>query len=198
MELETIKVEWLSIFGDTREKIIDKMTKALEFLFEKKVVQKLIIDFGDLESLETKDLLKDKSKLYLSSRGKELYEMLKRDSVYLEMLRENVWRSYIDRKSYSEYSSNELMEDSKQSLIFKDLLEYINYLREEEEDVLLVVRRRKKEREYKKTFGKTLVVQVLLEGVKKSIEYSGNRAYIQNEFYKVEKSINETRKQINL
>lgn len=167
--LENVINEWTNIFG---RDFVRKFVSALEFLFERKILRKSIYDTDDVETLDTKESITDKSKLYISPRGNEMYEMLGRDSVLLEMLRENAWRDF-ENRNYSELSSNELMKESKQKIIFQDLLDYIDYLCEIEDDVLSVVKVLKKNRDYKVAFGNTPVTQLLLTGVRKSLDYSG-------------------------
>lgn len=167
--LKSVTDEWKNIFG---RDFVKKFVKSLEFLFERRILRKSINDFDDIKTLDTKQSLKDESKLYISPRGDEMYDMLGRDSVLLEMLRENAWRDYENRE-YSEFSSSELMKEFKQNIIFQDLLEYIDYLCEVEDDILSAVKIFRKKEEYKKAFGSTPVTQLLLTGVKKSLDYSG-------------------------
>ena len=88
------------------------------------------------------------------------------------MLRENAWRDYENRE-YDRASSYELMKEYKQNIIFLDLLEYIDYLREEEDNILFSIENKLGEKEkYKKIFGRKPITQLLLLGVKKSIDYS--------------------------
>lgn len=167
--LKSVTDEWNDIFDDN---IMKKFLKALYFLFEYKILRKSINDFDDIKTLDTEESLNDESKLYISPRGNEIYEMFGRDSVLLEMLRENAWRDYENRE-YDRTSSYELMRDCKQNIIFRDLLEYIDYLSEEEDNILSSIENRLGKREkYKKLFGRTPASQFLLTGVKKSIDYS--------------------------
>lgn len=167
--LKNIKNEWEKIFGID---IAQKFFRVLEFLFECKILRKSIEDLEDIETLDTKISLMEKSKLYISPRGIEMYEMLMRDSVLLEMLRENAWRNYENRE-YSDQSSSELMKVGKQNEIFKDLLEYIDYLADTEDDIFSTLKILKTGEKYKIAFGEVPVVQTLLIGVKKSLDYSG-------------------------
>ncbi len=168
-KLGDIIEEWKNIFG---ENIVSKFIKALQFLFERKILRKSIKDFDDIKTLDTKESLNDNSRLYISPRGYEMFEMIGRDSVLLEMLRESAWRDYENRK-YSQLSSSELMKQSKQDEIFKDLLEYIDYLCEMEDDILSIVKVYEKRENYKKAFGQTSISLELLKGVKNSLDYSG-------------------------
>ncbi len=168
-KLKNVIDEWRSIF---KEDFLQKFQKALQFLFEAKILRKSINDFDDIKTLDTKESLNDESKLYISPRGNEIYEMFGRDSVLLEMLRENAWRDYENRE-YDRASSYELMKEYKQNIIFLDLLEYIDYLREEEDNILSSIENKHGEKgKYKKIFGREPITQLLLTGVKRSIDYS--------------------------
>lgn len=168
-KLKNVIGEWSSIFKDD---FLQKFLKALYFLFEAKILRKSINDFDDIKTLDTKESLNEESKLYISPRGNEIYEMFGRDSVLLEMLRENAWRDYENRE-YDRASSYELMKEYKQNIIFLDLLEYIDYLREEEDNILSSIENKFGEKEkYKRIFGRKPITQLLLTGVKKSIDYS--------------------------
>ena len=93
---------------------VAKFYRCIELLFECKVLRKSIYDIDDLKNLGKKESLSDDSMLYISPRGTELYEMFKRDSVLLEMLREDVWRDY-SGWNYIGKTSNELMQERKRS-----------------------------------------------------------------------------------
>lgn len=167
--LKVVKEEWENLFGQEHLK---KMINAMEYLFECKLLRKSIKDFDDIETLDKKESLEDRSQLYISPRGEELFEMFKRDSVLLEMLREAAWRNY-EGWDYSEETSSELLKESRQKDIFLDLIEYITYLSEWEEDVLSTVKKLKRQSDYIDVFGSSPVTEVLLEGVKNSLNYSG-------------------------
>lgn len=167
--LKSVIDEWTNIFGSD---LVKKFIVALEFLFERKILRKSIYDTDDIDTLDTKMSLTNESKLYISPRGNEMYEMLGRDSVLLEMLRENVWRDF-ENRNYSELSSYELMREFKQKVIFQDLLDYLDYLCEVEDDVLSVIKVLKKNKDYKIAFGNAPATQILLAGVRKSLDYSG-------------------------
>lgn len=167
--MKDVKEEWSNIFGEDH---LLKLIKSLEYLFERKILRKSIKDFDEIKTLDTIDSLEDRSRLYISPRGSELYAMLSRDSVLLEMLRENAWRDY-ENRNYSEKTSSELMKDCKQKDIFKDLLEYTDYLRELEDDILCIVKENSRLEEYVKAFGNTSIIQDILTGIKNSLDYSG-------------------------
>ena len=167
--LNVVKEDWLHLFGPKYSK---KMIKALEHLFECKILRKSIKDFDDIQTLDKKESLENRSLLYISPRGAELFEMFKRDSVLLEMLREAAWRNY-EGWDYFEETSSELLKEGRQKDIFMDLLEYITYLSECEEDVLCAVKDKNRQSDYIDVFGNYAVTEVLLEGVKNSLNYSG-------------------------
>ncbi|WP_320972059.1 hypothetical protein [Enterocloster bolteae] len=164
-KLESVETEWKSTLGEMRT---TEFIRAMEFLFERRVLRKSIEDFDDIETLDTRESLETESRLYISPRGFEMFQMFTRDSVLLEMLRENVWRDY-DNREYSSLSSGELMKQSNQKGIFLDLLEYIDYLCELEDDIVIDV----STVQYKKIFGADSPVERLLKGVKNSLDYSG-------------------------
>lgn len=167
---ENIKEEWRTILGSD---ILINMQYALEFLFKKKIICKSVLDSTSNNENDTLSQLSDQSLLYISPRGNEMFAMFSRDSVLLEMLRENAWRDYED-KDYSDQCSSDLMKLGKQDEIFKDLLEYIDFLYETENYIRGVVKKVfHKETEYENAFGYYPVVYHLLMGVKNSMEYSG-------------------------
>jgi hypothetical protein len=183
--IDNIKMEWKNIFG---EELYEKFLTVLEFLFERKILRKSIKDKDDEKSLE---VITNGSRLYISPRGKEMYEMLSRDSVLLEMIRENAWRDY-DGWNYSDKGSSDLMREGKQKTIFIDLLEYIDFLSEQESEILSEVSLRYKKNEYKNLFGRTPVVKRLLCGVENSLNYSGimQDMQINTIFHELESNIN--------
>lgn len=186
-ELKNIKKEWNDIFG---KEISKRLTNSLKYLFEKKILRKSLKDVDDIKTLDKGISIKNDSRLYISSRGSELFEMFGRDSVLLELLRECEWRNY-DNRDYSELSSNDLMLQGRQDEIFIDLLEYIDYLCDMEDEVLKVVYRLKKIDKYKQIFGSSSVVNILLKGVKNSLDYSGYLNYgdIKSRYYNLSQKI---------
>lgn len=171
IELGEIMQSWTHIVGEEKAK---KLYTALKYLFEHKVLRKSIEDTDNMETMDKAESLEDKSRLYISPRGYELMAMLSRDSVYLEMLRECAWREYDGReKWYSYQSSYELLIQKKQDVIFMDLLEYIDYLREQEESFFFDPNSNIDLKEYRNTFGASMMVTHLMSGVEKSLSYSG-------------------------
>ena len=148
-----------------------------------------------MKTIDTEDSLDDQSKLYISPRGHELMLMLARDSVLLEMLRECAWREYEGREdSYSYRSSYDLLIQKEQYMIFIDLLEYIDYLREQEEKIFIDNDENVNLSSYRLAFGHTPVVMHLLQGVEKSLNYSGiiKMPKVEQKFSRIKRRIDET------
>lgn len=164
---------WKSIFG---ESLTGRFKTALDHLFVLKVLRKSILDQDDAKTRDTPEAIGDDTHLYLSPMGSEVYKMLQRDSVTLELLREAAWRDYTGR-DYSDRPSSELIvsssrHHSRQYIIFNDLLNYISYLSELEEEIIGTVHTRDKMDDYLSCFGNETVSSMLLTGVRNSIEYS--------------------------
>lgn len=161
-----VKEKWRKIVGSD---VLLKLIRTTEFLYTQEILSRSVMDCDDNN---TEKIITDENCLYISPRGNEMFSMLSRDSVLLEMLRENVWRDYDDR-NYSDQCSSDLMKMGKQDEIFKDLLAYIDYLYDIESSVKAIVRILHTENEYKNNFGTTPVSYILLKGVKNSMDYSG-------------------------
>ncbi len=196
IELGKILQQWIRIFGKERT---EQFHKALIYLFEQRVLRKSIEDTDDVDTLDKPESLENRSKLYISPRGYELMAMLSRDSVYFEMLRECAWREYKGHEmSYSSQPSYELLIQKKQYVIFTDLLEYIDYLREQEESIFFNPNDNIDLQEYQNAFGSSMMVTHLLNGVEKSLRYSGhfNTSTLSDKFLTVQQNIAESSKRL--
>lgn len=192
MKLQEVRENWEKILG---EECAQKLYKALIYLFVKKILRKSIEDVDDFATMDTEDSLDGNSRLYISPLGCELWAMLSRDSVLLEMLRECAWRDYNKRgDSYSYLSSYELLIQHEQYKIFIDLLEYIDYLREQEEKIFFVSNESFNIRLYRQSFGSSMGVQQLLRGVENSLNYSGimNMPIVLDKFRRIRRRIEES------
>lgn len=191
-KLDEILQDWSTIVGEERKQ---KLECALLYLFEKKILRKSIEDVDDISTIDTRESLNTKSKLYLSPLGYELMAMLGRDSVLLEMLRECAWREYDGRSdSYSLLSSYELLVQGVQYKIFIDLLEYVDYLREEEEKMFFDPDGNIDKSAYESAFGSSMVVTQLLRGIENSLNYSGimNMPVVYDKFRRIRRRIDES------
>lgn len=151
---------------------IAKFEEAIFHLFEIRILRKSIKDKDDYLTLDTRESLNDKSLLYISSKGEEMWKMFSQDSVLLELFREEVYRNYSEN-DFDNRSSYELMQAGKQNEIFIDLLKYIEYLMYLEDDLRSHLDSVKKKKKYMHMFGNEMVVAHLLKGVYCSLRYSG-------------------------
>ena len=110
--------------------------------------------------------------MYITSRGRRLFDMLKEDSVLLEICREDMYREIpiLDDNMKSSY---DLMMEGKQNILFLDLLDIIKKIFDEEREYFELVYKNKKKDIFVENFGKRPLALTLLEGVSKSIQYSG-------------------------
>lgn len=152
--------------------VVEVFEECICYLFEKRILRKSIRDKDDYKSLDRRDSLKDSSKLYLSSRGAEMWRMLSQDSVSLELFREEVYRDYA-KYNFSSLSSFELMKKTRQEEIFEDLLNYIEDLYYKEDDICNKIVNGKKHEVYENMFDSEMMVSHLLTGVENSLRYSG-------------------------
>lgn len=192
LKLGKVRQQWLNAVGEERTQLL---YRALVYLFDKKILRKSIEDTDDIETIDTEASLKQDSKLYISPLGYELMEMLGRDSVLLEMLRECAWREYDGRNdSYSRDTSFELLLKKEQHKIFIDLLEYIDYLREEEEKMFFEPDGNVNLLAYRTIFGSSMLAMQLLDGVEKSLNYSGIMAMpdVSKKFRRIRNHIDES------
>ena len=125
--------------------------------------------------------------------------MLSRDSVLFEMLRECAWREYDGREdTYSRQSSYELLLQKKQDLIFADLLEYVDYLREQEENFFFDPDETVDLSAYRDIFGSSMMVTHLLKGVVNSLAFSGhiNNQTLSGKLSTVQANIDESTRRL--
>lgn len=186
-ELKTVRDELSKIFV---EDYVDQFMICIKYLYDNKVLRKSIYDSEDIDNF---NLLEDRSKLYISPRGNELFDMLSRDSILFEMLRESSWRNY-ENRNYSILPSYELAKSKDYVTIYEDLLDYIDFLCEKEDDVFSVGILPDKYQDFYFTFGNQPMVSILLEGVEKSINYFDDQdthKYISNKLDDIEKKVME-------
>lgn len=129
--------------------------------------------------------------IFLTPKGKEIWRMLSYDSVLLEMYREE----HFLEESYTDIAwmpSYELMKKD-QVYIFIQLLIYIGILLQQEEEYKKLSIKNNTVEYYHSCFGKRLMAKHLLNGVMRSIEYSGNQNNndIINELGKLEKQMKQ-------
>lgn len=138
-------------------------------------LKRIIEHYLDINVLEEtyydKVGIEENKYLFITPRGREIFEMFLSDSVLLEMYREDY---YFDERNDNFSSSYSLMETVGQYEIFMQLFNYISILLVEEKEIHKEAKNNNKLSEYYSCFGTKIQSQRLLEGVIKSIEYSGN------------------------
>lgn len=164
-ELRFIHQELNDIFN---EHYAEQFHFVIKYLFDNKILRKSINDHDDIDAIET---ITANSSLYISPRGNEIFEMLSKDSVLLEMLRESSWRDYKNRE-YSKSPSIELTRNRDYTTVYIDLLDYIDYLCEKEDDIYTRAIQSDKFQKYFSLFDSTSISGQLLIGLKNSMNYS--------------------------
>lgn len=190
--LHEVYAEWRYVLDEKR---VNQLRCALYHLFECKILRKSIMDFDDYQALDTSKSLDETSRLYMSPRGIELMNMLERDSILLEMLRECVWREYSGHEDeYCLECSHDLVRSGRQNNLFMDLLEYVESLHQMEVE-FLSSQEGISLHEYRKLFGSSLVVERLLSGIENSLRFSGKiyNSDIAKKFYQVTEKIVESK-----
>lgn len=191
-ELRNVYAEWKCILDEERVK---QLSIAVRHLFECKILRKSIMDFDDYQMLDTLESIDETSRLYISPLGTELMNMLRRDSILLEMLRECAWRNYSGQDSdYFSECSYDLIRNGKQNELFMDLLEYVDTLRQMEEEFFF-------SQEginlygYCNLFGENLVVEWLFAGIENSLRATGKiyNSLIAKKYYEVNERIAESK-----
>ncbi len=131
-------------------------------------------------------------KIFLTPKGLELWNMLQSDSVFLEMCREDYYRQYDEEGcDNNPYSSYHLMQTMQQHELFKDLCRILEELVKIEQRYTNSVRENQCRRLFENTFGAYPMVFYLLEGLKKSLIYSGliNHDKVKPFYESVEKKV---------
>lgn len=157
-------------------------------------LRRIVEHYLDTDILEEtyygQEAIKKKKYLLITPRGSEIWSMFVSDSVLLEMYREDYYFSNQD-KQYGLYSSYSLMETVGQHEIFTQLFHYISILIISEKRLHKMAKDNNKLSEYYSCFGTKIQSKRLLEGVIKSIEYSGNMYFseIQDAIEQLEQNI---------
>lgn len=123
---------------------------------------------------EDADNITDSTLLYLSSKGLELWNMLSADSVLMELYREDYYQDYDNKKEFDFSSSHDLMNMNRQIIIFEKVYEILRELYTVERNLIYRCINDGSYNKYISIFGDILMVEHLMKGVDKSIEYSGN------------------------
>lgn len=150
--------------------------------------------FKDIEVLEETyyegQVDPQKKFLVITPKGREIWNMFTTDSVLLEMYREDYYfQNGGDKSDFM--PSYWLMETVGQQEIFMQLFRYINILLDLEVKLRDLAKENNTLSEYCSCFGNKPQCKRLLEGVVKSIEYSGNlgKQNISEALYDLEQKI---------
>lgn len=160
--------DFCDVFGENEE-LKKKLSEILTYLYEKGIISMGINDEAETTTLS------ESSMFYLSSKGHEIWSMLSSDSVLMELYREDCYQKYDETNPYRFRSSLNLMNDNNQSIIFSEVYNMlIDFFDIEKRKVEKVIKN-KSYGKYLSIFGEELMIEHLMVGVDKSIEYSGNQ-----------------------
>ena len=148
----------------------DFIKSSTEYLLERKILRRSFHD--DIQS-KAEYRLDINSKLYITPRGRKLWDMFKDDSVLLEICREDRYFNY-DGPADKWKSSYDLMMEGKQKDLFLQLLELIEDLYSKELQYYERACKKQMRQQYFDAFGKSPVTVILLEGVMNSMRYAGS------------------------
>lgn len=137
---------------------------AIDYLLDMKVLKGYSEEMGKRVAC--------RGKLHITEKGLELWDMLRSDSLLMELCREDCYHN----KGFDMKSSYFLLNNEKQYHIFEDLLLTVKMIGKEEDDLYRVASDRGHSAEYVSAFGKRKMAFYLLEGVSKSISYSVSRS----------------------
>ena len=159
---------------------IDKSTCvfSVTYLFEREVLRRSVYDVESSAGKEYNSQLGSENQLYITSRGTQLWDMLRSDSVLLELCREDMYMNESSLTDGNERSSYDLMIEGMQGKLFSFLLDIIMDIFNMELKYYSTACTKGKRDEYREAFGKQPISLVLLEGVTKSIQYSGWNAIL--------------------
>ena len=165
---------FFEIFGSDGE---EKYKEVINYLYRCEILRKSIADDNNIQDSFGESKFKEKigweSKVYITSRGRKLWDMLRDDSLLLELCREDIYRTF-DKLDNRAMSSYDLMINGEQNILFKDLLFIISQVFDEEVLYLEKVCEKNKKELFREAFGKSPLALTLLSGVNKSIRYSGS------------------------
>ena len=114
--------------------------------------------------------------MYLSSKGMELWRMLCADSVLMELYREDYYQD-MDLAEPDDFSSSyDLMLVNRQTVIFEKIYKMLLELCSAEEKMIYECIENRAYDKYINLFGGSTMVEHLMTGVDKSIEYSGKNS----------------------
>lgn len=162
MSAERVVQMFFDIFHGTSDAVLnikEDIQKVISYFLEKKILERDI---------------RYPQEIHITSRGLELWNMLQADSVLLEMFREDYYREYESKGCENNpYCSELLMQTNQQLEIFKDLCRMLCELIKKEQEFIDAAKKNDMISILHKSFGGKMICFYLLEGVRRSMDYSG-------------------------
>lgn len=153
-----------------------------------------ILETNNFKSKQDKPTLLPDLKLLLSAKGNECFNMLKGDSMLTELFREDYYMEENPDDPKQFQSSRKLMGENDQISVFIELLIFLyNLFFKYEAPLINRMQSQSTQGIYTNTFGGCTMTELLLEGINKSINYSGKWG-VQNIINEEEKLISEIEK----
>ncbi len=144
------------------DKILDIFISSVNYFLDKKILLHSVLE----KEYKNKKVKKnDKRKLYLSSKGQIIWEMLNNDSVLFEAYREDIYREE------SEFLFREYNINLQQEQILEDCLCYLKSIAKKEIEIRNMFINEQKGILYNKLFGSVLVTQHIFNGIENTINY---------------------------
>ena len=201
VEISRLKRDFSDLFGDGSQEKKD----ALDLRIERAV--EYLGSCGVLGT--TLDSGIEKQRLFITHKGAECWKMLAQDSVLLEMYREDYYLDYDPTKhagtNTSESveadrfrSSQDFMQAGRQQFIFVELYKLLDSLFQEEREMLRQVIKNGAGSKYGALFDCETMVEHLMSGVNRSVEFSGKAHYyeVKEQHDKLEWVVNEVKAEL--
>ncbi|MBD5536096.1 MAG: hypothetical protein HDQ99_10645 [Lachnospiraceae bacterium] len=134
-----------------------------------------ILETINFNSNQNKTPLSSGQKLLLSAKGNECFKMLRGDSMLTELFREDYYMEEDSNDPKQFQSSQKLMDENDQISVFIELLIFLyNLFDKHEAPFINRMQSQCTQGIYTNTFGGCTMTELLLDGINKSINYSGN------------------------
>lgn len=166
---EDLIKDFSDVFGE-KSKIQSYVSEIVDYLYSQE-----IISIRTYENISISSTISDSTFLYLSAKGLELWNMLSADSVLMELYREDYYQDINKCDKYHLCSSYDLMEMNKQIVIFEKVYEILIELFSYEKNMIYRCIEDGAYNKYVSIFGGNFMVEHLMIGVDKSIQYSGKK-----------------------
>lgn len=145
------------------------INEAINYLWDCGILE--TINFNDRRNAGS---LLPSQKLLLSAKGNECFNMLRGDSLLTELFREDYYMEEDPEDPKQFQSSRKLMDNNDQVSVFVELLIFLCHLFIQcEKPLINRMQSQCTQNIYANTFGGRTMTELLLEGINKSINYSG-------------------------